>query len=257
MSTNNGTPFMSQGIVKIILGMILRPKDTHSYLLAQGGHKWLYMAALATLMVIILAVISGPIIASFFEEIFMPTYVTLDDRFEITPEIQAQMEQVLTHPIITIGFPAVFTVTMIWVGWLIWTVALHLVGMWLGGKHRFGQIWQVVVWSQLPIIFSGFLASIYILITGEFIFNLSLARLFGIEPAFPDPSFVQPSVGQMVMHALLARIELFQVWSLILIGIGMMVAAKLSLRKAILVILLVWGTFTLISILMVVISTII
>jgi hypothetical protein len=71
--------------------------DMYSYLLEQAGQKWLYMAAFATLMVIILAVVSGPIIASFLEDNLIANYVALDDLFEITHEFQAQNPPFLTR----------------------------------------------------------------------------------------------------------------------------------------------------------------
>lgn len=231
--------------IALIWNMIRQPKDTYTYLSQQGGHQWRFMAALATVMVVVYVIVSIPISAGVLEGTLAAYLAVYFDQIEIiNPEILNRIVQIVAHPILTIGFVSMFAVIQLWIGWLLWTLALHLASTWLGGKHRFGQIWLAVVWSWLPFIVWWFLSSVFTLFTGEYIANPTLSRLFDTQPEFTDLMFVQSSAWQLAFDALLARIGLFQVWNLVLIAIGIMVAANLSKRRAALVTLVVWGSFT-------------
>ena len=60
---------------------------------------------------------------------------------------------------------------------------------------------------------------------------------------------VPPSLGQTLLATFLSKVDLFLVWNLILLAIGVMLTTRLPRRKAVLVTLGVWLLLTALSLL--------
>jgi hypothetical protein len=163
---------------------------------------------------------------------------------------EAQMEQAMSvaaSPLITVVFPAVSSVFGRAVGWLAWAGALYLAGMAFGGRSTFGQMFRMVVWTWLPYAVRGLLQTLYILISGQAIANPGLSGLVMDNRPVREMVLTPPSPGQTVLAALLSRLDLFLVWNLVLLVIGVTVVTRLPRRKAALVTLGVWLLLTLVG----------
>ncbi len=250
MSEANATSSKRQGLLRLLWGMIVRPRATLEYLRERGGRAWWLPALLAVILAILPILVAAPITAQQSRE----AVAAVQEQFgrEISAEEQAQMEQAMSiaaSPLITTVFPAVGGVVMLAVGWLVWAGALYLAGMALGGRSTFGQMFCMVVWAWLPYALRGVFQTVYIMASGQIIANPGLSGLVQETRPIGEIIAAPPRLGQMVLVAFLSRIDLFLIWNLILLVVGVTVATRLPRRKAALVTLGVWLLLTTLSLL--------
>ena len=240
------------GLPRLLWGMIVRPRATLEILNEQGGRTWWLPALLVVLLIILPVVVAAPITAQQTREVVQATQEQMGERSgtEMSTEQQAQMEQAMSiaaSPLITVVFPAAGGVVVQVVGWLVWAGALYLAGMALGGRSTFGQMFRMVVWVWLPYALRGLLQTVYILVSGQLIANPGLSGFVQADHPVGEMVFTPPSLGQTLLVAFLSRVDLFLVWNLILLVIGVTVITHLPRRKVLLVTLSVWLLLTVLS----------
>ena len=236
-------------VVRLLWGMIVRPRVTLEYLREQGPRTWWLPALLCVLLIVLPIVVAAPITSRQAREAFLAAQEQMGERLseDMSAEERAQMEQAMSvtaSPLITVVFPAVSGVVARAVGWLAWAGALYLAGLALGGRSTFGQMFRTVVWAWLPYAVRGLLQTIYILVSGELVANPGLSGLLQDSRSVQEMVVAPPSPGRMVLVALLSRIDLFLVWNLVLLVIGVRVVAQLPRRKATLLTVGVWLLLT-------------
>ena len=234
---------------RLLWGMIVRPRATLEHLRDRGGKTWWLPALLAAAMIILPVVVAAPITARVARESFLAAQEQMGEQLdtEMSEEDRAQMEQAMSitaSPLITVVFPAVGGVVGQVVGWLAWAGALYLAGLALGGRSTFGQMLRMVLWAWLPYVLRGLLQTIYILASGQLIAHPGLSGLVQGETSIEEMVLAPPSPGQMVLIAFLSRMDLFLVWNLVLLVIGVTVVTRLPRRKATLLTLGVWVLLT-------------
>jgi len=251
MSEVNATSPERRGLPRLLWGMIVRPRATLEYLNEHGGRTWWLPALLAVLLVILPAVATAPIIAQQTREAAVAAREQMPEqmRQEMSEEEMERAMSMVASPLLTVVFPAVGGMVMLAVGWLVWAGALYLAGMALGGRSTFGQMFRMVVWAWLPYALRGLLQTIYILASGQLIANPGLSGLVQKTRPIGEIIAAPPSLGQMVLVAFLSPIDLFLIWNLILLVVGVTVATRLPRRKAALVTLGVWLLLTTLSLL--------
>lgn len=234
-----------RGAIHLLWGIIRRPRATLADLSEGGGRTWWLPAVLALLLITLPVVVAAPITARQSREALAAVQEQLDEGS--SAEEQAQMERarsIVASPLITVVFPAVSGVLGRVVGWLVWAGALYLAGMALGGRSAFGHVFRMVVWTWLPYALRGLLQTVYIALSDQLILNPGLSGLVRQESSVTEMIAAPPSPGQQILAALLSRVDLFLVWHLILLVIGVRVTMRLSRRKAVLVTLGVWALLT-------------
>ena len=234
---------------RLLWGMIVRPRATLEHLRDRGGKTWWLPALLAAAMIILPVVVAAPITARVARESFLAAQEQMGEQLdrEMSEEDRAQMEQAMSitaSPLITAVFPALGGVAGQVVGWLAWAGALYLAALALGGRSTFRQMFRMVLWAWLPYVLRGLLQTIYILASGQLIANPGLSGLVQGETSVEEMVVAPPSPGQTVLIALLSRVDLFLVWNLVLLVIGVMVVTHLPRRKAVLLTLGVWVLLT-------------
>ncbi len=118
--------------------------------------------------------------------------------------------------------------TSLWLGWVIVAGLLHLGSTLLGGRRIIQNKLNIVAWASLPFVIRDLLRVAYMLMAKHIIANPSLSG-FATSSGF--------------FSQLLARLDLFVIWYIVLLIIGMAIADGLTRGKAVagvaLVILLV------------------
>jgi hypothetical protein len=242
-----------RGIPRLLWGMIVRPRATLEYLNEHGGRTWLAPVLLAVLLAILPVVVAGPITARQAREAAIAIQEQMGEQWEeaeMSAEQQDQMDQIMSitaSPLITVIFPAALGVVGLVIGWLVWGGVLHLAGVMLGGRSTFGQMFRAVTWTWLPYVLRGLLQTVFILVSGQLIANPGLSGLVQDTRPVSEMVFAPPSPSQMILVAFLSRVDLFLVWNLVLLATGVMVTARLSRRKAVVVTLGVWLLLTALS----------
>ena len=246
--TSASTP-TQPGIFRLIWDLIRRPRSALTYLSEAGGKIWIWMAVLAMVAAVLPVIVAAPITSRISQEAMQAAMEAQGNQAQQTnPEIQQQIISFTTNPFFTIVMPAGLVLIGLWAGWLVWSAVLHFGGTLLGGNNRFGQMWQIVVWAWFPFAVRGLLQTIYILASGKMISNPGLSGLLAHPVTAANMAAVTQPPGQLALQALLSRIDLFLVWNLILLAIGVMVTARFSGRKATLITLGAWALFTLLAI---------
>lgn len=245
------------GILRLLWGIIVRPRATLEYLREHEARTWWVPALLTVLLVVLLTLVGAPIVAQQTREAVIATQEQLGEQQgrELSAEQQAQMESIATSPLIIVVFPTVSGVVGRVAGWLAWAGALYLAGMALGGRSTFGQMFRVVVWTWLPHALRGLVQTVYILASGQLIANPGLSGLVQDNRPVAEMIVAPPDLGQILLTAFLSRVDLFLLWNLILLVIGVRVATRLPRRKALLATLGVWVLLTALSLLPTLVSS--
>jgi len=234
------------GNIRLLWGIVARPRATFQRLNENGRRAWWLPALLATIAVILPILVGSPLRAQMAREAVASVQTQMGET--LSPEQQQQMEQaqqIAASPLIITVFPSVTGVLGLVVGWLVWAGALYLVGMVAGGHASFGALFRMVVWAWIPYALRGFLQALYILLTGQLIAHPGLSGLVAGEQTVEKVLTAPPTTGQMVASAFLARIDLFLFWNLALLVVGTMVVTRLSARKATALVLGIWLLLTL------------
>ena len=110
-------------------------------------------------------------------------------------------------------------------------------------------MFRAVTWTWLPYVLRGLLQTVYILVSSQLIVNPGLSGLVQETRPVGEMVFTPPNLGQMLLVALLSKVDIFLFWNLILLVIGVRVVTRLPWRKAILATLGVWILLTALSLL--------
>lgn len=256
-TTEVSAPHKSPSFFHLLLGILIRPRVTLAAIRENGRRTWLIMAVIAIILVMLPAIVSGPITARQSAEAFQQAQAQFGNEggsgviTSGAPEggevVMTEAPAFISSPIFTTAIPAIGGVFGLVIGWLLWGGALHLLGSMVGGRNTFGQMLQTVVWAWTPFGIRNIVQTVYIAVTGELIAHPGLSGFVAPEPPPEGVLFTPPNTGQLVLQSLLGRIDVYLFWNLALLLIGIMVMAQLPRRKALGILLIVWAVFTLLS----------
>lgn len=129
--------------------------------------------------------------------------------------------------------------------WLLWGGALYLASVFLGRSSGFAPMFRLTVWTWIPYAVRGLLQAIFIWVTGQVINNKGFAGYILDSNA---PQLITPGPGKLALAGILGRVDLFLIWNLVLLIVGLMAFTKLPRRKALVAVLVIWTVFALLSI---------
>jgi hypothetical protein len=250
MSKKDTTPSEERrGFLRLLWGIIARPRATLMYVSERGRRTWWLPALLIVLLLAAPIVVSGPIRTRQMREEMRAAQEEMAERIgqQLSEEELERAQSITASPMITVVFPTVSRVAGQAAGWLIWAAVLYLASMALGGRSSFGQMFPVTVWSRLPYALRGLLQTIYILVSGQVIENPGLSGLAQPAPSAAEIIATPPSTTERLLAAFLSHIDLFLIWHLILLVMAVAVASRLSRRKSALITLGMWIILTALS----------
>jgi hypothetical protein len=143
-----------------------------------------------------------------------------------TAEQQAQYMQAIQStqgPVFVYVLPAISALLGVWIGWLILGGVLHLVTTLFGGRGSTALSMNIVAWSSLPLALREFIQIIYILITKKIISNPGLS---GFSP-------IGDSGLPLFIGDILKLIDIYLVWQIVLLILGIRVSTGLNPTKSI------------------------
>ena len=127
----------------------------------------------------------------------------------------------------------VMGVALLIISWLLIGTLGHFLGKLFGGVSRFMATVAVGVWTTLPFFLRDLTQIVFQLITGRTILYQGLSFLA------PAGSGLQ-ATGR-ILSTVLASIDPFAIWFLVLLGIGIAVATKVKGWKAVLIAVLIFA----------------
>lgn len=137
-----------------------------------------------------------------------------------SPEMQEnymRAQEAMQGPVFAYIIPLVGALVSLWLGWLILGGLLHLGSTLLGGRGSMRSALNVTGWGSLPFLIRDILRIVFMLFAGRAISSPGLS------------GFVESSVFWVQF---LSRVDLFLIWSSILLVIGFGAADKLPNAKA-------------------------
>lgn len=210
-----------------LVGVVVRPRITFERMReAARGHWWLvFVLAFAALVLVTLA--SVPIQAE------MTQAMLREQLAEMPAEQQAQIEQ--TQAIFTsqamLGAVNTATGTVgIVVSYALRALVLFLLCLALGGRASFVQVWRMAVWTALPDVARNLVAAVTIFATGGLPARGLTFIFTGQEQAALSP----------IVAALLRSLDIYTVWGLALVAIGVIATSRFSRVKGIAVAVIFW-----------------
>lgn len=204
------------------IGMIFHPGRTLEQITSQAINSWLTPMSLLTLATIARVLVAGRI----KQALMLSVGPTLPPDFQYySPEQQAQFlqaAQATSGPVFVYIFPLITALLGVWIGWLLVGGLLHLVVTLLGGRGETGFSINLVAWASIPLTVLEIVRAAVMLATNQLIENPGLA---GFAPTSPDGD-------STYLAALLALVNIYLVWHIVLLIIGVKKGSGLSAAKA-------------------------
>jgi len=142
-----------------------------------------------------------------------------------TPEQQAQLQQAMaatSGPVFTYLLPSVVAVIGIYLGWLILGWVIHLGLTLMGGRGSSRQALNIVAWTLLPFAIRDVVRIAAMWTTGQ---PLTALGLSGFAP-------VGEGTSTIYLTALLSFVDIYLLWHILLLLIGVRAAEPISRAKA-------------------------
>lgn len=185
---------------------------------SESRATWLTPMLVLTLTAILVIVVAGyfKTRAAAMGEIQLP-----QDWQYWTPEMQQNYmvaQQARQGPVFMYVMPMISSLMGLWVGWLLLAALLHFGSTLLGGRGSMQSALNIVAWASLPFAVRDLLRVVFMLVVGRAIVGPSLSG-FASTPGF--------------VSQLLAHLDVFLVWNILLLILGFGIADSLPGNKAV------------------------
>ncbi len=200
-----------------LLSVLRRPSAAFTELTSEARPSWLTPMLVLSLTTILVVVVSG----------YMQSKSAMTGEVPLPPDWQywspqmqndyMQAQQAGQGTAFVYILPLVGALTALWLGWVFVAGLLHLGSTLLGGRGSMQSAMNIVAWASLPLGLRDVLRVIFMLAVGHAIASPGLSGFIG------NPGFLSEAV---------ARVDLFWLWHVILLVIGLSIADGLPRSKA-------------------------
>ena len=207
-------------VLQWFLPILVKPRKIMSEIAEKEHAVW--MAPLLALMVtaLLLVLVSSPLVGQFSQSATQP------EMYEYySPEQQQQYQDAVNmgaSPVVTVIFPLLGKFVGIWLGWIILGSILHLSLTLNGSRSNTRSALNIVAWSSVPFLIRDIIQIVAILVTKQLITDPGLSGFIAAEAT----GFT------LFLKSMLAFIDLYFIWQLVLIGIGSIKISGLKASKA-------------------------
>lgn len=213
------------GIWRALFGWIDQPKKTLRYVMKEPRWPvWLAPALMIFVTLIIVAVVSAPLLSQ----------VSLQ---EAEAQMEAQMgslsgeqgEQVrrsldiFTSPLFLAATAIIFGILGLILTWLFRGAVLFFISYLLGTDNRYIQMVTLVLWTWLPFALRDLVQAIYVALNGQLAVHRGLSFLVATSD--------QAHGAGNLLYGILSQIDVFLVWHLVLVAIGLAVSTRSTTTK--------------------------
>ena len=198
--------------------MLFRPRRGFQEMASESRATWSTPMLILTLTAILVVIVAGYLKsrAALMGEIPLPP----DWQFW-TPEMQEnymRAQQATQGPVFLYIMPMVGSLTGLWLGWLLLAALLHFGSTLLGGRGSMQSALNIVAWASLPFVVRDLLRIIFMLSAGHAILSPGLSG-FASTAGF--------------VSQLLTRVDIFLIWQVILLIVGLGITDNLPRTKAV------------------------
>ena len=226
--------------LRALIGMTIRPKRTFQALNQRTRTGWWVPAMLMVAVIVATTYTYTSAFAHIMYQQQLMVYEQMPEQDRgLMPEPEFRMTPTLTM-VIRGGGKFLSTV----VTWLVWAGTLTLAASLLGAPSlSFGRALALYAWSSVPIVIRGIAQSVYMAATKTPIYNAGLSGLI-IDQAPPPmvmgPQRRMPAIptqGEVALASVLGHLDLFTLWHLGLLVMGLMICARWRRNRALLTVI--------------------
>jgi hypothetical protein len=205
-----------------VMDVIFRPRRAFKRISSSTTAIWITPLLILSCLVLINTLVAGRLKS---QAAVMGAISYPPDYQYYTPEQQAQYTQAIQStqgPVFVYVLPAIISLLGVWIGWLIIGGMLHLVTTLLGGRGSTAISMNIVAWGSIPFAVRAFIQILYMLISKTLITNPGLS---GFSPT-------GNSGWILFLVQILKLIDIFIIWQIILLIIGVRSSTALSTAKS-------------------------
>jgi hypothetical protein len=207
-------------VLQLLVSVIDRPAATMSYVGKKPGWAWLTPALLVLVGLVVFSVVTAPLTSELALRQAQQQMASLPPQQ--AEQAAAQMEKFTSPPVIA-AFGIVGGLITLAVIWLLAAGVLYFLGLVAGGEANFAQSFAILSWSWLPYFLRNLVLAAYIAYAGQMI-NQGLSFLVATGDQAEDAA--------NWLYVLLSQFDLFYLWHLVLVIVGLAAVGRLSKTKA-------------------------
>jgi len=232
----NPTPIapIPMKLPRFLLSMLIKPKQAFTQLDQTGKPHFLWAAAAMLVVIWLAAIVTLPVTqreaAEGYETMMEQTAGKMSDQQVAVLE---QQQAFSTSPVMLVGATGIMQTISYPILWLSAAGVLYLLSLAFGGRTRFGTILSMAVWASAAEI----VAKLFVMLG-----TLALGRTPepGLSYLVATSDLAALTAGSAALSAFLAKITLFDIWYLVLIGVGVVACAKVTRVKGAVITILYW-----------------
>jgi hypothetical protein len=207
-------------VLQLLVSVIDRPAATMSYVGKKPGWAWLTPALLILVGLVVFSVVTAPLTSELALRQAQQQMASLPPQQ--AEQAAAQMEKFTSPPVIA-AFGIVGGLITLAVIWLLAAGVLYFLGLVAGGEANFAQSFAILSWSWLPYFLRNLVLAAYIAYAGQMI-NQGVSFLVATGDQAEDAA--------NWLYVLLSQFDLFYLWHLVLVIVGLAAVGRLSKTKA-------------------------
>ena len=228
---------------QLLVSIIDRPATTMSYVGKKPGWAWITPALLVLVGLAVFSVVAAPYTSELALRQAQQQMASLPPQQ--AEQAAAQVERFTSPPMVA-TFSIIGGLVALAVIWLLSAGVLYFLGLVAGGEANFAQSFAILVWSWLPYALRNLVMAAYVAYSGQLI-NQGLSFLVATGDQTKDAA--------NWLYSLLSQIDLFYLWHLILVVVGLATVGRFSKAKATIVGLIYLAVTTALSLVPTLIGT--
>jgi hypothetical protein len=205
---------------QLLVSIIDRPAVTMSYVGKKPGWAWVTPALLVLVGLVAFSLVTAPHTSELALRQAQQQMASLPPQQ--AEQAAAQVEK-FTSPPVMAAFSIIGGLVTLAVIWLLGAGVLYFLGLVAGGEASFAQSFAILTWSWLPYALRNLVLAAYVAYSGQLI-SQGLSFLVATGDQTKDAA--------NWLYGLLSQIDLFYLWHLILVIVGLAAVGRFSKTKA-------------------------
>jgi len=228
---------------QLLVSIIDRPAATMSYVGKKPDWAWVTPALLVLVGLAVFSIVTAPLASELALRQVQQQMVSMPP--EQAEQMANQVERFTSPPVVA-GFSIVGGLVALAVMWLVWAGVLYFLGLVAGGEASFAQSFALLAWSWLPYFLRHLILAAFVAYSGQLI-NQGLSFLVATGDQTKDAA--------NWLYVLLSQLDLFYLWHLVLVIVGLAAVGRFSKTKATIVGLIYLAVTTALSLVPVFVRT--
>lgn len=218
-------PATRRSTLALLPAIIDEPVATMAQVASFARWRWLLPITMMLIGLAVSIALSGPLQV---KEAVTQMNVQLQSQLSQVPAEQAaaaraQVER-FTQPVFILGAGAAGKIVSVVLAWLLAAAILYFAGLIAGADLNFGRMFATIPWAWLPFALRDMAQGVFTAMTGSLLVNQGLSPL--VAQATARANMASP------VYQLLAHVDLFTAWHLVLIYAALRGGAALERSKA-------------------------